>query len=161
MTDTLHLRPATADDTDFLFAVYAAGRAPEIALVPWDEAQKQTFLSFQFEAQQRYYQTEFDAADFLVVEAEGVPVGRLYVDRRPEEIRILDLALLPEHQGRGLGTLLLRTLMDEAATRGHPLRLYVERYQERALRLLAHLGFEEEEDTGVSVRLAWHPPSTG
>ena len=158
-TSTLRLRPATDADAPHLLAVYAASRAPEMALIPWDEAQKQTFLQFQFEAQQQHYQTEFDAADFLVVEEAGVPVGRLYVDRRADEIRILDLALLPAHQGRGLGTRLLKDLMDEAAAAGKPLRLYVEQYQERALRLLAHLGFVTEEDTGVSLRLAWPPPA--
>lgn len=162
MTSTLYLRPANpADDEALLRAVYAASRAPELDLVPWDEAQKQAFLSLQFQAQQQHYQTEFSQADFLVVEVGGQAVGRLYVDRRPDEIRILDLALLPEHQGRGLGTHLLRSLMSEAAAAGKPLRLYVEQYQERALRLLAYLGFEIEEDTGVSLRLAWHPPSAG
>ena len=159
MTSALHLRPATPADGALLFAVYAASRAPELALVPWDDAQKETFLRQQFQAQHQYYRAEFEQADFLVVEDGGTPVGRLYVERRPDEIRILDLALLPAHRGRGLGTCLLKSLIDEAAASARPLRLYVEHYQQRARSLLAHLGFETEEDTGVSLRMAWHPPA--
>ena len=63
----LTLRPITQEDEPFLFEVYAGARMDEIAQVPWDEAQKKAFLSFQFNAQHQHYQTEFTNADFSVI----------------------------------------------------------------------------------------------
>ena len=159
MTETVHLRPATPADEALLFAIYAASRAPELALVPWEEAQKQAFLELQFRAQQQHYRQEFGEADFLVIEDSGVPAGRLYLDRRPEELRILDVALLPAHRGRGLGSAVLRPLLEEAAALDVPVRVYVEHYQQQALAIFAHLGFEPTEDNGISVLLEWLPPA--
>ena len=160
-TLALTLRPLTSEDPPFLFQVYAAARSPELEQVPWDAAQKETFLTFQFNAQHQHYQTEFPRADFSVILEAGVPVGRLYVDRRADEIRILDLALLPEHQGRGLGRALLEALLAEARSAGQPVRLYVEHYQERALGLLKSLGFAPVEDHGVSVLMECRPGAPG
>jgi ribosomal protein S18 acetylase RimI-like enzyme len=157
----LTLRPITPEDEAFLFAVYASARRDELAQVPWDEAQKEAFLAFQFNAQSQHYQQSFSQADFDVVLRDGVAVGRLYVDRRADEIRILDIALLPEHQGRGLGRALLRDLLKEARAAGKPIRIYVESYQQRALRLFEDLGFGQKEDQGVSVLLEWTPGADG
>ncbi len=151
------LRPITPQDAPFLFEVYAAARRDELAQVPWDEAQKRAFLDFQFEAQHRHYQAEFPDAAFDVILEAGTPVGRLYVDRRADEIRILDIALLPDHQGRGLGSALLRDLLAEADAAGKPVRIYVESYRQGALRLLEGLGFAPTQDHGVSVLMQWRP----
>ena len=151
------LRPITPEDEPFLFEVYAAARMEELAQVPWDEAQKDTFLTFQFTAQQQHYQTKFADADFSVILDAGAPMGRLYVDRRVDEIRILDIALLPAHQGRGIGRDLIRDLLAEAAAAGKPVRIYVENYQHRAQALFKSLGFEQTEDHGVSVLMQWQP----
>lgn len=149
------LRPITLQDEPFLFEVYAAARMEELAQAPWDDAQKQTFLSFQFNAQHQHYQTEFANAAYSLILDAGTPVGRLYVDRRADEIRILDIALLPAHQGRGIGRVLLEELLAEAAAAAKPVRIYVESYQQRARALFESLGFEAVEDHGVSVLMHW------
>jgi len=151
----LTLRPITPEDEAFLFEVYAGTRREELAQVPWDEAQKQAFLTFQFNAQHQHYRDTFAAADFHVILDEGVPVGRLYVDRRADEIRILDIALLPEHRGRGMGSALLDALLAEAA--GKPVSIFIERHLPRTRRFFERLGFEEAEDQGVSVLMEWRP----
>lgn len=157
----LTLRPITPEDEPFLFQVYAAARSNEVAQVPWDDAQKEAFLSFQFNAQHQHYQTEFADADFSVILDAGAPVGRLYVDRRADEIRILDIALLPAHQGRGLGRELICKLLAEAVAAGKPIGIYVESYQHRAQALFKSLGFETKEDHGVSVLMQWQPEAEG
>ncbi len=125
--------------------------------MPWDEAQKQAFLTFQFNAQHHHYQDTFATADFHVILDEGAPVGRLYVDRRADEIRILDIALLPEHRSRGIGSALLDALLAEAETAGKPVSIFVESHPPRARRFFERLGFEEAEDQGVSVLMEWRP----
>lgn len=77
------------------------------------------------------------------------PRGRdLYVSRWSEEIRIVDIALLPDSCNRGIGTALLRQLQAEAQASGKPLRIHVERFNP-ALPLYERLGFRQIEDKGV------------
>src|SRR5947209_13569311 len=96
------LRPVTPADEAFLYRVYASTRAEEMAIVPWTDAQKDAFIRMQFHAQSVYYAEHFGDADFLVIERDGTPIGRLYLDRGDDEIRIIDIALLPEARGAGL-----------------------------------------------------------
>ena len=144
----LTLREVTAEDEPFLFRVYADSRREELALVPWTAEQRHVFLTSQFVAQYRYYREHYDAATYQVVLADGEPVGRLFVARWPDEIRIMDIAVLTERRGTGIGTRLLRTLCDEADETGVPVSIHVEK-QNRAQRLYHRLGFEEREDRGV------------
>lgn len=136
--------------------VFAATRAAEIALLPWTAAEKDALLTMQFEAQHRSYQDRFTEARFDVIELRGEPAGRLYVDRREDEIRLVDIALLPEHRGRGIGTALLRSLLDEGAASGRRVSIHVE-HTNPALRLYERLGFERVRDDGIYWFMEWTP----
>lgn len=149
-------RPVRADDHPFLRALYASTRQDEMALSGWAPEQVEAFLTMQFELQHAHYQRHYADADFLVVEREGVPVGRLYVARWEREIRIVDIALVPEARGRGLGSRLMRELMAEAAEAGLPLRIHVEKFNP-ALRLYRRLGFTAIQDKGVYLFMEWRP----
>jgi ribosomal protein S18 acetylase RimI-like enzyme len=142
------LRTASAADRDFLGAVYASTRAEEMARVDWDEKQKISFLEMQFSAQHRYYQENYTDTDFLIVLLENRSIGRLYIARWPEEIRIVDLALLPEYRNRGIGTRLLTDVLEEAAAAGKPVRIHVEGFNP-ALSLYRRLGFVQIGEHGV------------
>ena len=145
---TLMLRDATTEDESFLFRVYADSRREELAVVPWSDEQRHAFLASQFAAQYRYYHEHYDGATYHVVLADGQPVGRIFVARWPAEIRIMDIALLTERRGNGIGTRLLGALCDEADAIAVPLSIHVEK-QNRAQGLYRRLGFEEREDRGV------------
>ncbi len=149
----LHLRSIHSEDREFLFRVYAGTRAEELALTNWDQAQKQAFLTQQFEAQHHHYQTHYQGAQFDLILLDGQPIGRLYVARWREEIRIMDIALLPDYRNRGIGSGLLRDLLEEAAVIGKRLTIHVERYNP-ALRLYQRMGFETVGETGVYLLLA-------
>jgi ribosomal protein S18 acetylase RimI-like enzyme len=136
--------------------VYASTRAEELSVVPWDDAQKEAFLRQQFEAQDAWWRENYAAASFDVIAVDGEPVGRLYVHRGPSEIRIVDIALLPEHRGDGVGTLLLRDLLAEADAAGKSVTIHVERMNP-ALRLYERLGFSVAEDKGVYLFLERSP----
>ena len=150
------LRPIRPEDEPFLLRVYASTRAEEMAIVPWTDAEKDAFLRMQFAAQHRHYQQHFAAAAFEVLLRDGVPIGRLYVDRSRDEIHIIDIALLPEHRRAGLGTAILRELLDEAARASKSVRIYVE-HANPARRLYERLGFTVIDDTGVYVLMEWSP----
>ena len=106
----LTLRPIGPDDMDFLHRVYRSTREEELKLVDWTEAQKAAFVAHQFHAQHEHYQTHYTGATWDVILADGEPAGRLYVARWAEEIRIVDIALLPGFRNRGIGARLFRDL---------------------------------------------------
>jgi GNAT superfamily N-acetyltransferase len=152
----IHLRPIRPEDEPFLQRVYASSREEELKQVDWDARQKEDFLRMQFEAQHSHYTEHFPAADFQLILKGDEAIGRLYVDRRSDEIRLIDIALLPEFQGEGTGSGLLETLLDEARQTGLPLRIHVEKFNP-ALRWYGRLGFRQIEDKGVYFFMEWTP----
>jgi ribosomal protein S18 acetylase RimI-like enzyme len=148
MTSNVALRPVEPGDEEFLYMVYASTREEELARTGWDEAQKAAFLRMQFDAQSSYYEEHFRGAEFSVILSDDHPVGRLYVARWQEEIRMVDIALLPEYRGMGIGTRLLNELISESEESGKPLSIHVERFNP-ALHLYERLGFRVVADKGV------------
>ena len=155
-TAELSLRPTTPGDDAFLRRVYAGVREEELSVVTWTEAQRDAFLAQQFEAQDAYYREHYHPATFDVIELDGEPVGRLYVARWEDEIRIVDISLVPEHRGRGIGTALIRALLDEAAAAGKRLSIHVEVHN-RARRLYERLGFLAVAENGIYLLMEVTP----
>ena len=151
---TITLRDADPNDAPFLFAVYASTRAEEMALVPWNEEQRQGFLRMQFDAQHAYYHEQFPDAEYKVILAEGEPVGRFFVARDEKMIHILDLAVLPERRRNGVGSTLIQGLITEAETSGKTLQIYVESFNP-SLCLFERLGFTKVAEEDFNLLLEW------
>jgi len=149
------LRPVTPEDGEFLLAVYTSSREEELAQVVWPEGQKEVFVRWQFEMQRREYDERYPDARYDVILVDGHPAGRIWVGTDDEEIRLLDVALLKEFQNRGVGTLLLRRLMDEAARADTMLRHMVFRLNTDAQRFYERLGFVVFEDVGAYKHMEW------
>ena len=141
-------------DLPFLARVYASTRAEELAAAPLTEPMKNAFLAEQFLLQHAHYQKYYPEADWLVTSRAGEDIGRLYIERWPSQHRIIDIAFLPEHRGKGLGTALLRDLLDEAGAAGKAVSIHVEKLNP-AMRLYRKLGFKLEEDKGVYDLMRW------
>ena len=154
--DEIEYRPILPADEPFLERLYASTRADEMAVVPWGEAEKAKFLSQQFHAQHTFYQQQFGDAEFLVIERRGESIGRLYLDRRVDEHRLIDIALLPSERGKGLGGALMRDVLAEAEAAGKAVRIHVER-NNPAMRLYDRLGFRNIEDQGPYYLMEWRP----
>jgi ribosomal protein S18 acetylase RimI-like enzyme len=157
-TFAVTLRPVTDDDRAFLVDVYESTRDEELSQVDWAEGQREAFVRMQFDAQDAEYRQRNPGGTFDVIEVGRRPAGRLYVDRRPGDIRIVDIALLPEFRGCGVGGQLIARLMDEAAASNRKLSIHVEIHN-RAARLYTWLGFAEMADLGVYRRMEWPAPS--
>jgi ribosomal protein S18 acetylase RimI-like enzyme len=162
MKPLISFRPITDDDQELLYRIYASTREDELAVTGWNAEQKEVFLRQQFHAQHHHYQKSYDNATFDVILFEGEPVGRLYVDRREDEHRIVDIALLTEHRGKGLGGQIMQDLLDEAAAAGKYVRIHVEKFNP-ARHLYDRLGFrevEQAEEQPVYVLMEWKRGTT-
>jgi RimJ/RimL family protein N-acetyltransferase len=151
------LRPTRAEDEPFLLALYGSVRAPELAQLAWTDEQKALFVRHQFDAQSAHWRENYHDTSFDVIERDGVPVGRLYVARWRDQIRVVDIALMPDQRGAGLGTRLFRELFDEGDRTARPVTIHVEIYNP-ARRLYERLGFVLKEEKGVYL-LMERPPS--
>jgi len=150
----LVLRPVTDGDRAFLVELYGSTRDEELSQVAWPEGQREAFVLMQFQAQDTQYRANNPHASFHVVEVGGRQAGRLYVDRRTADIRVIDIALLPGFRGRGIGAGLLAGLLEEAAATGRTVSLHVEVHNP-AVRLYSRLGFEAVAEHGVHRRMQW------
>lgn len=155
MDSRLSFRPITEDDRPFLLRVYSSTREEELAITGWSPEQKEQFLTMQFDAQHEHYQEHYGDAAFDLILLDGEPVGRLYVDRRQDEHRIIDIALLTEQRGQGVGGGIMQDLLDEAAAAGKVVRIHVE-HNNPAKNLYERLGFKQIDDTGVYALMEWN-----
>ena len=153
----LTFRAITDADLPFLARLYASTRAQELAVTDWSDAQKTAFLQSQFDAQHAHYSKHYQGTDFLVIERDGAAIGRLYLARWSAEHRIVDIAFLPQHCGRGLGTALLSDLLDEAARAGKAVTIHVEKFNP-AMTLYRRLGFVAAHEEGAYDLMRWSVP---
>lgn len=136
--------------------LYEALRADEMALIAWPEGARESFLDSQFALQHHHFVTYFEHAEFLVLEHDGIAVGRLYVLRDAPRWSIIDIGLLPAWQGHGLGSALLRQLQQDARdARAQGLSLHVRIDNPRAHALYLRLGFRNESVDGTHLLMHW------
>ena len=152
---TVELRPVSDTDDDFLLSVYASTREDELAQAEWAEGQKEMFLRWQLDLQRREYETRFPDADYRVIVLDRQPAGRIWIGADDEQIRLLDIALLPEFQNRGVGTALLERLKKKADSDGKALRHMVFVLNNNAERFYERLGFKQIEDFGAYKHMEW------
>lgn len=149
---TLSLRPATQADSEFMYAVYASARTEELAAVPWTAEQKASFLRSQSHAQLSYYAEHYPKAEYSIVVLDGVDIGRILVEHRAEDLRLMDMGLLLEYRGRGVGTKLLADVITRAESIGLPVVLHVESFNP-AKRMYERFGFVDDGEVGAYRRM--------
>jgi ribosomal protein S18 acetylase RimI-like enzyme len=151
------LRLATDADYDFMRGLYASTRETEMTHFPFDEPQRRAFLDQQFTAQFVHYGIHYPTCERNIIERDGVAVGRLWIDEWRDQIRLVDIALMLECRGTGIGSRLLHDVLDRGAAAGKPVTIHVEAYNP-ALRLYQRLGFENVDTNGVYLLMRWTPP---
>jgi len=152
----IELRDEQSSDEPLLFELYASTREAELALTNWDQPTRQAFLNMQFRAMRQGYRSMFPQGQFSIILVDGAAVGRIVIDRPPQEVHVADIVLLPSERGRGIGGRVMKDLMAEAAGAGKPVTLQVLK-QSRAIAFYQRLGFVTTGGTEVYDRMEWLP----
>jgi ribosomal protein S18 acetylase RimI-like enzyme len=153
---TLALRDASASDQPFLLALYAGTRAGEFAHLDWPAETERAFMKMQFEAQRGDYERRHPGALCQVVELRRCPIGRLWVAQDARSLTVLDIALVADLRGQGIGSDCLRHVQRRAAAAGLDVELQVV-HGNPAQRLYERLGFRNVGERGVRQAMAWSP----
>jgi ribosomal protein S18 acetylase RimI-like enzyme len=139
--DNLRLRKATANDMEFAYRTKRAAFRLYVEQVwGWDE-----------EEQRQLHERRFASQDFQVIQVSGIDVGILAIVREPDCMKLNQLFILPEYQGRGIGTACMIRIIEDAAAYELPVRLQVLKVNSRAVAFYQRLGFRSigESDTHV------------
>jgi ribosomal protein S18 acetylase RimI-like enzyme len=136
--------------------LYESTRSAELESVGWDAAQTREFIRMQFNAQTRGYAVSYPEAGNQIVTLNEQPVGRILVNRDKRAFVLVDIALVPQHRNRGIGTFLLQELLNEAAGVAKPVQLHVLR-DSSAVRLYERLGFCRIGEDAIYLEMRWTP----
>lgn len=151
------VRLRTAEDADaaFLFDLFRATRGGMLGGLP--DAMVDNLLIMQYRARSQGYRDRFPRARRLVAETTDGPIGELIEHDEADAVYIVDIALLPDQQQRGIGSALVRSVMAEAAARGG-VRALVVTTNDASLRMFRRLGFRETGwNDGAHLELRWTP----
>lgn len=141
----------------FLLEVYASARADEMAQIPWSDEQKTAFLHSQLQAQHEYYRSRYPNGSFNIIKSGNASIGRLYLAELDDEIRIIDITILPEYRHQNTGAEMIVKILQKCETLGKPAQIYIESYNPSA-KLFARLGFEPTAVEGIYLLWRWTPP---
>lgn len=155
----MSLRRSLPDDGDFLFRLYASTRVEEIRGFGWPAVQQEAFLRMQFNAQQQWYDATYSTAENQIIEKDHEAIGRMIVLREHQTWQLIDISLLPEHRGQGIGGELIRALIKECGESGAVLKLQVLKTNP-AQRLYTRLGFIKTGEDQIYTRMELRSQTT-
>jgi ribosomal protein S18 acetylase RimI-like enzyme len=155
----VRLRPAQPSDAQFLFDLFRAHHIGMLRLGGLPDPMIENLLAMQYRSRTQSYRDRFPGARWSVIESAGVAIGELIAHDEADAIYVVDIALLPERQGRGIGSALIRSVIAAGAARGG-VRAMVLLNNDISLKMFRRLGFVEGgHDGGARVELRWRPPT--
>lgn len=152
---TLVVRPALPQDEIFLYELYSALRTPEFAMAPIDASQRDYLIRLQFRGQMYTYSEAYPNSCYHIVLLDSKPVGRLWVAQQDGAFHLVDIAMHPSLQKKGLGTVLVQRLQQEAAKARLPIRSTVSKFNPGSLRFHQRLAFQILREDEMNYFLEW------
>jgi ribosomal protein S18 acetylase RimI-like enzyme len=153
------LRPESPQDELFLRGLIHATIAGELGASQWPEPMRSHLLSVQYTARRQLHRANFPEAASYVVDADGADAGWTVVTTMPHEIQLVEIMVLPELRGKGIGTAAIRQVLATAAAAGKPVRLNVNVTNRAAIGLYQRLGFRRIEGDEVQHIMECRPHS--
>lgn len=157
---TLAVRPAIPQDEIFLYDLYFAIRGPEFAQTPLTPTQREHLIRMQFHGQMSSYTQQFPNSCYHIVLLDSKPVGRLWVTQLEREFHLVNIAVHPSVQSKGIGTALVQRLQQEATRARLPVTSCVSRFNPGSLRFHKRLGFQTLREDMMNTFLEWRPIPT-
>ncbi|WP_448956395.1 N-acetyltransferase family protein [Labrys neptuniae] len=157
----VYLRQAQEEDAPFLLDLFRAHTSNRLRLGGLHEEMIEQLVAMQYRARTQSFRSQFPDARWSVVEMAGAPIGELIVAEEPGALYVVDIALAPGRQQRGIGSALMRSVMAAGAARGG-VRAMVITGNEASLRMFRRLGFDRTAfDDGVYLEWRWWPSGEG
>jgi ribosomal protein S18 acetylase RimI-like enzyme len=152
---------AGPEDERLLFALYAEDQRAQFVPSGLAEELVRSLIQMQYRGRSMTYAARYPASEnSILIADDGSPVGRLLLDRGslrlPDCWRIVDIAILATHRGKGLGTRVLKECQRLCAAAGASLELQVTPWNP-ARRLYERLGFQVVSEDATAVEMGWSP----
>ncbi len=159
MINTYTFRPIEPKDQPFLVDLFLTTRIDIHQAFGLSAEQKQIFLKAQFDAQHSHYQKHYPDGEFnLILNAKKDPIGRIYTDQSDTEITVVDITLLPFHRGSGIGSSILKNIIEKARKANIAVRLHVVK-DNPAFNLYSKLGFNIVKTNELNYCMEWSEKS--
>jgi ribosomal protein S18 acetylase RimI-like enzyme len=138
---TVVLRLESTQDEPFLHRLILETIGAELGALEWPEPMRTHLLGVQYTARRQSHRANFPEAASQVIEVDGKAAGWAVVITMPHEVRLVEIMVLAEFRGRGIGTAVIRRILASAAEAGKPVRLNVNVTNQKAIALYERLGF--------------------
>lgn len=143
------------EEEEFFYYLYQKSREQEVAQWGWSEREREAFLSMQYKFQCQSYHWQYPKLEAMIIYYKDDPIGRMMITRDHDELRLIDIIILSDYQGRGFGTQLILGLQSEARDKNVPLGLSVHVNNTEACKLYQSLGFQKVSNDEAYIRLRW------
>jgi len=152
----ISVRAETPDDAAFLERLFTSLHTGEMAALGLPPEMIAALARQQYANHREQLRGQFPDADRWIIVQAGSDVGRVCVNRGADEHHLVEIVLVPETRGRGIGGAMLRAIQDDARAARRDLTLRVQ-HGNPALQLYVRLGFVVEWDDGPSAFMRWSP----
>ncbi len=156
----LSLRPMKTSDSAFIESLYRTTR-DDLRMIDAEDEFVEDLIDIQHHAQTQGYGDMFPNAMYFVAEYQGERIGRTVLDFGQNEVRVVDIALMPAARGKGYGSQILQAVQRVAGKIMAPVSLTVRADHMSAKQLYMRLGFVVEEARMPIERMIWYPPASG
>lgn len=153
------MRPSMAADKPFLEALHESIRQ-DLMLIDDEQDFIKSIVDMQYQAQTQSYGEQYPNAMYFVIEKHHEKIGKVTVDFGHNEVRIVEIAFIPQARGLGFGEVILRSLMAAAEQSKAPLTLTVANNNPVAYQFYLRLGFQVVEEASMYTLMSWFPERT-
>lgn len=156
----LTYRSPSKADCEILFSLYEQTRADEVSQFGWPAEQQRAFLEMQFRQREAAYKLQFPQAETKIIVENDQIAGSMTVEFSSSGISLIDVALFPDFQRKGIGSAVVGGLQAQAKKLAVPIILHVDRYNSGALRFYLSKGFEITDQSQINYTLKWNSAIT-